>query len=102
MKALVNRKNIIRLCDHLQQGWLKKKFLNLNGRFYHTHTDTPTPFLVLRKLLTAKIFNCEEQVSPADKNFFQSKPIFCKEAIDKLPGRWERIVNNNIINFVIR
>ncbi|KZC05381.1 hypothetical protein WN55_05411 [Dufourea novaeangliae] len=54
-------------------------------------------------------FNSEEQVRQAVENFFQSKPTtFYKEGIDKLPGRWEKVIDNNgeyIINsynFVIQ
>ncbi|KAF3426636.1 hypothetical protein E2986_10916 [Frieseomelitta varia] len=37
-----------------------------------------------------------KQVSQAVEHFFQSKPTtFYKEGIDKLPGRWEKVIHNS-------
>ncbi|KOX68861.1 Histone-lysine N-methyltransferase SETMAR [Melipona quadrifasciata] len=48
-------------------------------------------FCSLQNFLNGKIFNSHEQVSQAVENFFQSKPI------DKLPGRWKRVIHNKLI-----
>lgn len=53
-------------------------------------------FCSLQNFLDAEAFNSKEEVSQAVENFFQTKPITSyREGIDKLQGRWEKVVHNS-------
>ncbi|GFV62528.1 histone-lysine N-methyltransferase SETMAR [Trichonephila clavipes] len=103
--ALVNRKNVILLHDNtrphtakvtqekiIELGWSvlphPSYFLDLSPTDYHL-------FCSLQKFLKGKPFSSEEQITQAVENFSQSKPAtFYKEGTYKLPGRWEKIIDN--------
>lgn len=95
------------MCDHIQQGRFKKKFLNLISFIISTLIPgsylNGLSFFLFLVFLNGKIFNSEEQVSQAIENFLQSKPTtFYKKGIDKLPKKLKIIHNSEyIINITL-
>ncbi|XP_043262919.1 histone-lysine N-methyltransferase SETMAR-like [Colletes gigas] len=104
--ALVNRKSVILLHENARSHTarvIQEKILELGWSVLPHPPYSPdlAPadyhlFCSLQNFLYGKTFNSEEQVRQAVENFFQLKPTtFYKEGIDKLPGRWEKVIDNS-------
>ncbi|XP_043258954.1 histone-lysine N-methyltransferase SETMAR-like [Colletes gigas] len=104
--VLVNRKDVILLHDNARPHTARvtqEKILELGWSVLRHPPYSPDlaptdyhHFCSLQNFLNGKTSNSEEQVRQAVENFFQSKPtIFYEEGIDKLPGRWEKVIDNS-------
>ncbi|XP_067126777.1 histone-lysine N-methyltransferase SETMAR-like [Centruroides vittatus] len=104
--ALVNRKKITLLHDNARPHTAKitqEKILEFGWSVLphppYSLDLAPTDFHLFRALqnaLQGQCFQNDDQVQEFIQEFFDSKPPeFCARGIDKLPEKWQEVINND-------